>query len=60
MRIRKINKNRTPGSSGYIAARASQNGGQRACLCPDTLDYSRECCDGSLWAQGIGSVTRIS
>ena len=29
---------------------------RRACLCPDGT-YSRECCDGSLIAQGIGNVT---
>lgn len=28
----------------------------RACLCEDNT-YSRKCCDGSLRAQGIGSVT---
>jgi len=58
--IRRIRKNRRPGSAGFIAARSSQNGGQRGCLCPDALNYSRACCDGSLWAQGVGSVTRIS
>tara|TARA_R100000935_G_C2830103_1_gene164552 strand:+ start:1270 stop:1449 length:180 start_codon:yes stop_codon:yes gene_type:complete len=58
--IRRIRKNRRPGSAGYIPARAAQNGGQRACLCPDTLNYSRQCCDGSIWAQGIGSITKIS
>jgi len=58
--IRRIQKNRTSGSAGFIAARSSQNGGQRGCLCPDTLDYSRACCDGSLWAQGVGVITRIS
>ena len=31
-------------------------GGSRACLCPDGQDYSIECCDGSLWAQGIGRI----
>ena len=29
---------------------------RRACLCPDGT-YSRECCDGSLMAQGIGNIT---
>ena len=33
-------------------------GGKKACLCPDNT-YSRDCCDGSLWAQGIGNVTGI-
>ena len=30
----------------------------RACLCKDTNTYSRKCCDGSLWAQGIGVISR--
>jgi|TARA_R110000787_G_scaffold105809_1_gene213340 hypothetical protein len=60
MPIRRIRRNRGINSPNYIPARAAQNGGQRACLCPDTNDYSRACCDGSIWAQGIGSVTRIS
>ena len=58
--IKRIRRNRKPDSAGFIAARSSQNGGQRACLCPDTNDYSRACCDGSIWAQGIGVITRIS
>ena len=28
---------------------------RRACLCADNT-YSRKCCDGSLRAQGIGSL----
>jgi hypothetical protein len=32
----------------------SPNGGNKACLCEDG-SYSKECCDGSLQAQGIGS-----
>jgi len=34
-----------------------KNGGIRSCLCPNGT-YSRKCCDGSLQAQGIGSITR--
>jgi hypothetical protein len=30
---------------------------RRGCLCPDGT-YSRKCCDGSFYAQGIGSITR--
>ena len=41
-------KNRGPGTPGYIPARSSQNGGQRACLCPDENTYSRECCTGDI------------
>jgi len=29
----------------------------RGCLCWDTNKYSKECCDGSLRAQGIGSLS---
>jgi hypothetical protein len=34
---------------------ASPRGGNRGCLCKDNT-YSRKCCDGSLQAQGIGSL----
>jgi len=37
-----------------IPSRTSPKGGQRACLCSDKNTYSIKCCDGSLWAQGIG------
>jgi len=30
---------------------------KRGCLCPDGKRYSNKCCDGSLQAQGIGSIT---
>ena len=30
---------------------------QRGCICPDGT-YSTKCCDGSLQAQGIGSIYR--
>lgn len=33
--------------------------GRRACLCEDDT-YSIRCCDGSLQAQGIGSITGIN
>jgi hypothetical protein len=36
---------------------ASPRGGRRACLCWDEETYRIECCDGSLRAQGIGSIT---
>ena len=34
---------------------ASPRGGNRGCLCKDNT-YRSECCDGSLAAQGIGSL----
>jgi len=37
-------------------SRTGRLGGKRACLCKDGT-YSRDCCDGGLWAQGIGNVT---
>jgi hypothetical protein len=27
-------------------------------LCKDKNTYSKKCCDGTLWAQGIGNITR--
>lgn len=32
----------------------------RACLCKDGVNYSRECCDGSYQAQGIGSTVKTT
>ena len=32
-------------------------GGTRACLCKNGT-YNVKCCDGSIWAQGIGKITR--
>ena len=40
-------------------SKTSPNGGNRACLCEDGT-YSKECCDGSLQAQGIGSENEQS
>lgn len=37
----------------------SPQSGQRGCLCWDTNTYSVKCCNGSLRAQGIGSITRV-
>ena len=37
------------------ASRTSPKGGNKGCLCEDGT-YSRECCDGSLQAQGIGAT----
>jgi len=41
----------------YTYSRTSPKGAKRGCLCPDGT-YSSKCCDGSLQAQGIGSITR--
>jgi len=32
-------------------------GGRKACLCKNGT-YDVKCCDGSIWAQGIGRTTR--
>jgi hypothetical protein len=36
----------------------SPKGGKRGCLCPNGT-YDRDCCDGSLQAQGIGVIQRV-
>lgn len=41
----------------YTESRTSPKGGRRGCLCADGRTYSSKCCDGSLEAQGIGSIT---
>ena len=35
---------------------AAPKGSKRGCLCKDKNTYSRKCCDGSLWAQGVGGL----
>lgn len=41
-----------------LQAKASPKSNDRACLCSNGT-YSRKCCDGSLWAQGIGNITVV-
>ena len=38
-------------------SRTGRLGGKRACLRKDGQTYSQKCCDGGLWAQGIGNIT---
>lgn len=38
-----------------VESPVSPKGGKQGCLCPDGT-YSSECCDGTLQAQGIGSL----
>jgi hypothetical protein len=52
------NPNNTQNGWKTPSRSSPQGGGTRACLCKDTLKYSRKCCDGTLWAQGIGQITR--
>lgn len=40
----------------YIPSYTSPKGSKRACLCWETETYKIECCDGSIHAQGVGSV----
>lgn len=48
--MRRFKRFITPGKT-------SPRGKRRACLCEDNT-YSIKCCDGSLRAQGIGSITK--
>ena len=41
-------------------ANSSPTNSGRACLCKDAQTYSKECCDGSLWAQGIGVIQKVT
>jgi hypothetical protein len=52
------NPNNTQNGWETPSRSSPQGGGTRSCLCKDTLKYSRKCCDGTLWAQGIGNITR--
>lgn len=36
-------------------SKTSPNGGKRGCLCPDGK-YSKDCCNGDLQNQGLGST----
>lgn len=36
----------------------SPKGGKRGCLCKDGK-YRKECCDGSIEAQGIGKTAKV-
>jgi hypothetical protein len=36
---------------------SSPLGGNRACLCPNGT-YSKDCCDGELQSQGVGSLVQ--
>ena len=47
------NKNKTP-------SRTSPKSDSRACFCKDTNTYSRSCCDGDIWSQGIGVISRTA
>jgi len=58
--------NKTTSSAGgrrektKIPSRTSPRNGKRGCLCWDSNTYHKDCCDGSLHAQGIGSIRKIT
>ena len=37
-------------------SKSSPKSSSRGCLCPDGKTYSKDCCDGTLEAQGVGKV----
>ena len=37
-------------------SKTSPKGSAKGCLCKGSNTYSRKCCDGSLWAQGVGKI----
>lgn len=41
-----------------IPSRTSPKGGSRGCLCEDNT-YHKDCCNGSIMAQGIGVIQRV-
>ena len=40
----------------FIGGRTSPKSNKRACLCDDGLTYSKKCCKGGIWNQGIGKI----
>ena len=43
-------------STGFrTPSRTSPKGGSRGCICDDNT-YHKDCCDGSIMAQGIGII----
>ena len=52
------NPNNTQNGWKTPSRSSPQGGGTRACLCKDKNTYSKKCCDGTLWAQGIGNISR--
>jgi len=54
------NKRRRINPTPQTPANSSPGNSTRACLCKDASTYSKECCDGSLWAQGIGVIQKIT
>ena len=58
MNNQNYDKTTQPAQGWKTPSRSSpQGGGTRSCFCKDKLTYSKKCCDGTLWAQGIGPIT---
>ena len=53
---RRANNNQGVQTPSYT----SPNNSARACLCKDSKTYSKECCNGTLWAQGIGVIQKVT
>jgi hypothetical protein len=51
MRINRKSEWKTP-------SRTSPKGGTRGCICEDNT-YHKDCCDGSMMAQGIGRIQKV-
>ena len=49
-------KRRKNATLSYSSPKTSSRG----CLCPDGRTYSTKCCDGTLEAQGIGSIHKTT
>ena len=55
--LKKYKDEYRPGSASKAAPGQNNpsppGGSSRACLCADGRSYSKDCCTGALWAQGI-------
>ncbi len=45
-----------PNKKQKTVSRTSPKGGRRGCLCKDKKTYSSKCCNGEMYAQGIGAI----
>jgi|TARA_R100001509_G_scaffold164886_1_gene144069 hypothetical protein len=52
-RDKKPNKKRRKNAT---VSKSSPKSSSRGCLCPDGKTYHKDCCDGTLEAQGVGKV----
>ena len=59
-RVNKAYHKRRINQQPQTPANSSPSNSARACLCKDAKTYSKACCDGSIWAQGIGVIQKIT